>query len=130
MSPILRAGVSIVLLALASYTVGVVSEQRNHKVSGRAMGWLIAGVVFDVVATACMIIGSGNWMTIHGAIGYSALAAMLIETTMAWRHRRRSGEGPVSSGLHLYTRLAYGWWVVAFITGGLLVALSRTRPTP
>jgi hypothetical protein len=29
----------------------------------------------------------------------------------------------VPRGLHLFTRAAYLWWVAAFITGGLLVAM-------
>jgi hypothetical protein len=27
--------------------------------------------------------------------------------------------------LHVYTRVAYAWWVVAFVTGGVLVAVNR-----
>jgi hypothetical protein len=50
---------------------------------------------------------------------------MVTETALAYRHRGRHGEAPVPPGLHLYTRAAYGWWVVAFVSGGLLVVLGR-----
>jgi heme/copper-type cytochrome/quinol oxidase subunit 2 len=126
MSPILRAGVSIVFLALASYTAGVLLVQRRRAVSSRALGFLLAGVVFDVTATVCMILGSGRLVTLHGVIGYSALAAMVVDTWFAWRHRRRSGEAATPQWLHRLTRFAYLWWVVAFVTGALLAAMMRT----
>jgi hypothetical protein len=125
MSPILRLGVSVVLVALACYTVGVVSEQRRGSVSRRALGSLLAGVFLDVTATVFMIIGSGKLLTLHGTIGYSALGAMLAETWFAHRHRCRVGDGPTPRWLHVYTRVAYAWWVVAFVTGGVLVAVKR-----
>jgi hypothetical protein len=125
MSPILRLGVSIVLLALASYTAGVVTAQRARAISGRALSFLVAGVVFDVVATVCMIVGSGHLITLHGVIGYSALAAMVADTWFSFKHRRALGDAATPAWLHRYTRYAYAWWVIAFISGGLLVAINR-----
>ena len=125
MTPLLRTGVTIVVLALASYTVGVVIEQRARRVARRALGFLIAGVVLDVTATICMILGSGKVMTLHGVLGYSALGGMLVETVLAARHRIRMGDAEVPRWLHLFTRAAYSWWVIAFVSGGILVATSR-----
>jgi hypothetical protein len=70
-----------------------------------------------------MIIGSSNTpFTLHGWLGYSSLTAMLIDTVLIWRHRLKDGaKAMVSSSLHLYSRIAYIWWILAFITGGLLV---------
>jgi heme/copper-type cytochrome/quinol oxidase subunit 2 len=125
MSPILRAGVGIVLLALVSYTAGVLLVQRRRAVSSRALAFLLAGVVFDVTATICMIFGSGRLVTLHGVIGYSALAAMVVDTWFAWRHRRRAGDAITPMWLHRFTRFAYIWWVVAFVTGAMLAAMMR-----
>jgi hypothetical protein len=125
MTPLLRAGVTIVVLALASYTVGVVTEQRAGRVTVRALAFLVIGVALDVTATMCMILGSGKVLTVHGVLGYSALAGMLVETVLAGRHRLRSGDGAVPRWLHVFTRTAYVWWVVAFVSGGLLVAAAR-----
>lgn len=130
MSPALRAGVSIVLLALACYTVGVVTSQRQHAISRRALMFLVAGVIFDVAATIFMIVGAGKLLTPHGIIGYSALAAMVADTWLAWRHRSSAGDAPTPPGLHRYTQLAYGWWVVAFLTGAALAASSRAATPP
>jgi hypothetical protein len=73
-----------------------------------------------------MIVGSPNSpFTFHGFVGYSALAVMLIETLLIWKHYRRSGlNSRVPVRIHLYSRFAYVWWVLAYITGALLVALK------
>ena len=126
MSPILIAGTVIVHLALVAYGVGIVSEQRSHRVSARTLNWLRFGVVFDIVATACMVAGSTSGpFTLHGLLGFSSLTAMVVETGLAWRHRARHGDAPVPRSLHLYSRVAYGWWIVAYFTGAALVMGAR-----
>ena len=121
MPPILIFAVSVVHLALISYTIGIVAEQRSHRVTATALRFLRIGVVLDVVATTAMVLGSGSGLTLHGVLGFSALAAMLVETGLAWRHRARSGDDPVPGWLHMYSRVAYGWWVVAYVAGATLV---------
>lgn len=126
MSPVLLAGTVIVHLALAAYTVGIVSEQRHHRVSKNALSFLTIGVVFDITATGFMIAGSSSGpFTAHGLLGFSSLGAMLLETAFAWRHRLAQGDGEVPGWLHLYSRVAYGWWLVAYVTGAMLVMASR-----
>lgn len=122
MPTVLLAGVVIVNLALISYAIGIISEQRSHRVSAATLNWLRLGVVLDVTATACMIAGSSRgWLTPHGILGFSSLAAMLVETGLAWRHRSLQGDQPVPSWLHRYSRIAFGWWIVAYVTGAVLV---------
>jgi len=124
--PILVAGMIIVNLALVFYTVGIVTEQRHRRVSPRVLTFLSAGVVFDITATVCMIIGSPNTpFSLHGFLGYSSLTGMIIETVLAWRYRNNHGDAEVSRGLHLYTRLAYIWWLLAYVTGALIIMLRR-----
>lgn len=119
-------GTRIVILALIAYSVGIITEQRKQIVSNVVLGFLTAGIILDITATAFMIIGSSNTpFTLHGLLGYSSLAAMLVDTILIWRHRIRSGRTEkVGPGLHLYSRLAYIWWILAFITGGLLVLMK------
>lgn len=126
MSPILLTGTIIVNLALVFYTIGIVIEQRGRRVSARVVLFLTLGVIFDVVATGCMIAGSSRGpFTAHGLLGFSSLAAMLTETGLAWKHRLRFGDQEVPAWLHRFSRLAYGWWVVAYITGAVLVMSKR-----
>ena len=122
MSPILMAGTAIVNVALICDTIGIFIEQRQRRVTQRVLTFLTAGVIFDVVATGCMIAGSSSGpFTAHGLLGFSSLTAMLLETGFAWRHRSQAGDAEVPTWLHRYSRLAYSWWVVAYITGAFLV---------
>lgn len=128
MIPILLAGVIIVNLALVSYTVGIVSEQRSHRVRRATLNWLRLGVVLDITATACMIAGSSRGpFTAHAFLGFSSLAAMLVETSLAWRHHVVHGDELVPGWLHNYSRIAYGWWLVAYVTGAYLVMSAGGR---
>ncbi len=120
-------GALVVTLALAFYTIGFAKEQRRKLVTPAVLLFFLFGVTFDITATILMIIGSSKGMlTLHGFIGYSSLAGMLTDTFLLWKHNRKHGpEKEVSKGLHLFSRITYTWWVIAYITGGLLVALSR-----
>ncbi|MCP3962516.1 MAG: hypothetical protein GY719_32135 [bacterium] len=125
MSPILIAGIVAVVLALVAYSVGFFSIERQRRVSGQAATSLTVGVALDVVATACMFqISTQGPFTPHALIGIVALAAMVMLTILAWRHRGRLGDGPVSQWLHGYARVAYILWVVAFVLG---VALGASK---
>lgn len=124
MNLFLSIGTKIVVLALVAYSVAIFTEQRKRHVTNRVLLFLTAGVLLDITATAFMIAGSSNTpFTLHGILGYSSLLAMLIDASLLWRYRLAHGnDTPVARGLHLYSRLAYIWWVLAFITGGAIAA--------
>lgn len=115
-------GAVIVTLALISYSIGIISEQLKKKLLPRVLIFITLGVVLDVTATLFMILGSKNSpFTIHGFVGYSALLVMLVELLKVWKLYQLEGIGAdVPKGLHLYSRIAYIWWVVAYITGSLI----------
>jgi len=118
-------GSSIVVLALASYSISILTEQRIKRVTPFVLRFLTIGVILDITATTFMIIGSSKGpFTLHGILGYSSLSAMLIDTILIWRFYRKNGStAKVSRSLNNYTRIAYSWWIAAFVTGLLLVAL-------
>ena len=118
-------GAGIVIFALLSYSLSIITEQRKRLVTPFVLRFLTIGVVLDITATAFMIIGSKSGaFTLHGILGYSSLAAMLTDTILIWRFHLGSNPGTeVPTKLHIYSRFAYGWWIVAFITGLLLVVL-------
>ena len=121
MNPTLTRAVVVVTFALIFYSVAVVTEQRKCCISKRVLTFLTAGVLFDISSTTLMIIGSRKIpITVHGFIGYTALMAMLIDTILIWRFWRRNGGIHVPRGLNIYTRLAYGWWVIAYIAGAII----------
>jgi hypothetical protein len=125
MDPLRMAAVTTVTVALGLYTVGSLREMRERRASAAVRGLLGVGVVFDVTATALMILASGTGMTIHGLLGYSALALMASDTFLIWRHAKQHGDAPIGKGLHLYSRIAYIYWVVAYFTGAALVMMAK-----
>jgi hypothetical protein len=50
---------------------------------------------------------------------------MALDTYLLWRHARRAGAAPIPRGLHLYSHVAYLYWVAAYFTGAALVMASR-----
>lgn len=126
MNSLLITGTTIVFFALASYSIAIITEQRKKKIISRVLIFLTLGVLLDITATTFMILGSKNGaLTLHGFIGYSSLLGMFIDAVLIWRLKLKNGTGAdVPKGLHMYSRYAYIWWVLAFITGALLVAIK------
>lgn len=112
--------------ALAAYSTAIFFEIRRRTASGAVLGFFTAGVIFDITSTTFMILGSRHIaLTLHGLLGYSALAAMLIDVVLLWKHRIEKGDNlTISRPLHLYSMLAYTWWVIAFIAGAMLVMIK------
>lgn len=127
MNILLRIGTSIVIIALAFYSAAIFTEQKSKRVILPVLIFLTLGIIADISATTFMIAGSSKgFFTLHGVIGYSSLIGMLIETILIWRIRLKRGIGAVvPDRIHRYSRYAYYWWVIAFITGALLVLLSK-----
>ena len=122
MSPALLTGIVTVNLALVLYTAGFVAEQRRRRATPLALASLTLAAGLDVVATACMMIGSHEpWFTPHGLIGYSALAAMIVAVALVWRCRGRGPDAAVPAGLHVFLRVGYVWWVIAYLAGAAMV---------
>jgi hypothetical protein len=126
MNPYSMTGAGIVIFALLSYSLSIITEQRKKLVTPFVLRFLTIGIFLDITATTFMIIGSSNSaFTLHGILGYSSLAGMLIDTILIWRFHLNSNTGTiVPKGLHLYSRFAYAWWVIAFITGLMLVVFK------
>lgn len=125
MNVLARTGAIIVIFALASYSIAVITEQRSRRVTTMVLLFMTVGILLDVTATGFMIMGSSKGpFTLHGFLGYSSLLGMLIDTWLIWRFRlSHPADATVVPRLHLFTRVAYAWWLAAFVTGGLLVAI-------
>jgi hypothetical protein len=120
------AAVCTVTLALVLYTIAALKESRARRATAGVRGFFTAAVTTDIAATALMVIATGSFAaTLHGMLGYSALAFMLTDTVLLWRHWRQHGAAEVSRGLHLFSRFAYLYWVAAYVTGAALVMASR-----
>ena len=120
-------GTALVTLALLFYSIGFFKEKGRKLVSAGVLTFYTLGLTLDITATVFMIIGSSKGLiTVHGLIGYSSLLGMLTDTIILWRFNLKNGSAEtVSKPIHVYSRIAYIWWVLAYITGGLLVAISK-----
>ena len=126
MNPLVRIGTTIVFIALASYSLAIFTEQRKKILRRRILVFLTLGVALDITATIFMIPGSPKGgFTLHGILGYSALIGMFIDAVLIWQLKMKKGSySPIPDNIHIYSRYAYIWWVIAFITGRVMVALG------
>lgn len=121
MNSTLIKAVIVVTFALISYSIAILTEQRKGYISKVVLGFLTAGVLLDITSTILMITGSRKIpITTHGFIGYSALLVMLIDTILIWRFWCKNRGTQVPHVLNIYTRLAYCWWVIAYIAGAII----------
>ncbi len=127
MKTIIIIGTLIVHLALIFYSIGIITEQRIKRVTKNVLIFVTLGVIFDIVATLCMIMGSTRGLiTLHGLVGYSGLFLMLSDSIWLWKHFLKYGSSvQVSNALHLYSRITYIWWLLAYITGALLAYMRH-----
>ncbi len=121
MKPILIAGSSIVTLALISYSIAFINFHKRRIITTRILWFQTIGVILDITATTLMIIGSEKGpFTVHGLLGYSSLTLMIIDTLFFWNKRKIEN---LPGWLRTYSRIAYFWWILAYITGSALVMM-------
>jgi hypothetical protein len=120
-------GSVVVCFALIFYTLGFCKLQRKGIVNSQILTFFFIGVIGDISATILMILGSTKGMlTFHGFLGFSALLAMLIDTLLLWKHKLKKGpEFKINKVVNIYSRFAFFWWILAFITGVLLVVIKH-----
>ena len=123
MKSILIAGVVIVKLALIAYSAGILTQLRKKKINRQVLNFLSLGILFDVSSTICMVIGSSTGgLSLHGFIGYSSLMGMLTDVIFTFRFVRQNGlNKDPGKKFNTWSRIAYIYWVLAYITGAIIV---------
>jgi hypothetical protein len=116
-------GAFVITLALLSYGIGSIAVVRFKIVTPGVLIFFTLGVILDFVAVAFMIIGSGKGaFTLHGYLGYSAMLTMIINLILVWRWYLKNGfDTIISNWIIIYSKIAYAWWLIVYITGSLLV---------
>lgn len=123
MNPISVIGAFIMTLALLSFGIASITLQR-FKMVGRSVLWLFfIGLLLDITAIVCMLIGAGKIsFTLHELLGYTAFIVMLFAFIMVCRVFRKNGRNAIiNKSQENLIKLAYGWWVIAYLTGSILV---------
>jgi hypothetical protein len=117
-------GSGLVMVALVCYSAAIVLEQTRKTITTGTLALLTCGALFDITATAFMIAGSTQGpFTVHGLLGYSSLALMLVVVVICWR-LRMTNRSVLPRAALVYSRIAYGWWMIAFVTG-VAIVLAR-----
>jgi hypothetical protein len=125
MKSILIAGIIIVNMALISYATAIIIQSLKKAVTRNVLTFLTVGVILDITATIFMIIGSGKAISFHGVVGYLSLAGMLTDTILSYRKVIRSGINAIlSKKFILWSQAAFIYWIVAYITGAILVTVK------
>jgi hypothetical protein len=124
MNPTIVKAVIVVTCALVSYSIGVITEQRKKSITRLVLTFLTIGVILDITSTVLMIMGSSG-ITYHGFIGWSALAVMLVDSILIWRFWLKNKGAAVTRGINIYTRWAYGWWVIAYVLGAIIASTLK-----
>ncbi len=128
MNPLSLIGAFVITLALLSYGIGSISIQHFKLTTRGVLFFLTLGVLLDITAIMFMISGSNKGVfTFHGILGYSATTTMLIDLALIWRCFIKNGlDSVIQKSILLYSKIAYGWWLITYITGSLMVIWPKT----
>ena len=101
MNTFISIGTKVVVLALVSYSIAIITEQRKRHITNYVLIFITAGIVLDIAATLFMIMGSTSEtiFTLHGFIGYSSLAGMLTDAVFMWKFRLKNGYATLRQNL-------------------------------
>ena len=126
MPKITIAGIVFVHIALILYTLFIIFESRKQKTTKSVLVLITLAVIFDIIATACMMIGTTRtYFTFHGIMGYAGLLLMLVDASLLWKYKLRYGiENLISKSLNIFSKIAYIWWLIAYFTG-VMVSIFR-----
>ena len=123
MNPLSIVGAFLITLALLFYGISSIAAQRFKIITPSVLSFITLGVLTDLVAVTFMIIGSDKGVfTLHGILGYTATLTMIVDVGLMWQIYLKSGfDSVIKKPVLLYSKIAYAWWVIAYITGSLLV---------
>jgi len=127
MSYVIIAGVILIHIAFILYSVFIYKEHKYKRATNGLLVFITAAVMFDISATICMMIGTAEkYFSLHGILGYTALAVMITDSIFIWRHKNKFGsEVPFSNTLNRNSKLGYILWLIAFFTGEMLAVMNH-----
>ena len=116
-------GAILITFALLSYGIGFISIQRFKIITSGVLIFLSLGVLLDIVAVALMIAGTEKTpFSSHGLLGYSASILMIVNLILIWQIYIKTGmHSKIRKSVVTYSKFAFGWWVITYITGSLIV---------
>ena len=124
MNTTLLLAIISMLLAATLYTIAVFSERAAGILKPWHLGLFWLGLAFDTFGTTLMSRIAGGWKwDIHGVIGLTAVALMLIHSMWATVALVFKQENVLRS-FRKFSVHVWALWMAAFISGIVLVALG------
>jgi hypothetical protein len=123
MNPVTLIGAVIITFSLLTLGLGSITLQRFKLVSRSVLLFLTLGLILDIAAIVYMLKGTPDRpFTVHAILHYFAACIMLIFLVWVWRVYIKEGLNTrINERLHWFAKFAYGVWVIAYLTGSLLV---------
>ena len=115
-------GAVLASLTLVFYTAAIYLEKKHKFVTYKVIALQIAALAVNIGAVVMMSLESKqSIISSHGIIGYSSLVAITVNTVMTFRFYIKNGPYTrIPFRVRLYTTITYTWWLVAYISGGVL----------
>jgi len=109
-------------LTLVLYTFAIYLEKKRKLVTSKVLVLQISALAFNIAAVVVMSLESKQALSsTHGIIGYTSLFAIVVNTISTIRFYVKNGPYTrIPLRVRLYSTITYAWWLVAYITGGLL----------
>lgn len=126
MSTLTLVEILLASLALAAYTVMIITIRKKNVVNKFIAAYVTLGISFDIMSVYLMFIGSSHSnVSVYAFLKYSALGLMLIVISLLWKIyiTHRQSETLLPNKTLTFTRLAYGWWVIVYVITVILVVV-------
>ncbi len=116
-------GALVITLSFLSYGIGSITLQRFKVLDWGVLVFISLGVLLDIVAVVFMVAGVGMFkISIHSILGFSATFTMLVNLFLILRLYVLKGmHSTIDRPLLIFSLIAYTWWVIAYLTGSLLI---------
>lgn len=107
-------------IALALYTIGVLSERFSKTLKPWHLGFFWGGLVFDTLGTETMSrLAGGFHLNWHGITGLLALILMGVHAIWATTTLLR-GNASALQDFHKFSLTVWGFWLIPFAIGAAL----------
>lgn len=119
MKPIILAGTIAITLSLILYSIAIISILRKEQITKNNVLLLTIGIVSEISAVACMVMGSSKPITTtHGLTGLAGLLIMVFIVIHSWKTILPSNETTqLQPKFKNLLRVGYVIWIVAFLSG-------------
>jgi len=123
MTPTLILAIVSMVLAATLYTVAVFGERAAHVLRPWHLGLFWLGLVFDTTGTTLMAQIAGGWKwDVHGVVGLTAVALMLVHSAWATVVLVLKKERALRD-FHRFSIHVWALWMAALVSGIVLVAM-------